>query len=345
MVAIRSHEADRFLDREVGGFAAYLVFGTDLGLVHERVRRILKALVDDPADPFQLVRLSGDAIAGDPGRLADEAGTFPMFGGRRVIRVDATAKNLVPALDHHLSAPAACPVVIEAGNLKRDAALRKLVERTRSAVAIECTPDEERDSARLIDAEVAAAGLAIEPEARRLLASLLGGDRLASRGEIAKLTLFAHGRGTVTLDDVEAVVADASAQATDALIDATFAGNLQALDHAGRRVLGHGGDAGTLLLAALRHAAWLHRSKLEVLAGTGLEQVVARLPFGTSFKRKPAIERQLRLASGEALGRAVMRLGEAVGRARREPGLAPSLALRTLWTIARSVQGRGGDAS
>jgi DNA polymerase-3 subunit delta len=343
MVAIKSHEADRFLARDIAGFSAYLVFGTDLGLVNERVRRIAKGLVDDPNDPFQMVRLGGDEVASDPGRLADEANTIPLFGGKRAILVDAGAKNIVPALEHHLASASPCPVVIEAGNLKKDAPLRKLFERAKSAVAIESYPDEERDLYRLIETEAAAAGMSVDAEAKQLLASLLGADRLASRSEIAKLTLYAHGRPSITLDDVEAVVADASALATDALIDATFTGNLPAVEQTARRVLGHGSEAGVLLGFALRHATWLHRAKLDLLAGSSPDHVLGTaIRVGISFKRKPLIERQLKLASGEALGRAVMRLGEAIGKARREPGLAQSLALRTLWTIALSVQNRAG---
>ena len=341
MVAIKSHEADRFLARDVAGFHAYLVFGSDLGLVNERVRRIARALVDDPSDPFQLVRLAGDDLASDPGRLADEANTIPLFGGRRAILIDAGAKSLVPALEHHLSGQPACPVVIEAGGLKKDAPLRKLCERAKTAVAIESYPDDERDLIRLIDSEAEAAGLTVEPEARHMLTTLLGADRLASRAEIAKLTLYAHGRGTITLDDVEAVVADASALATDALIDATFTGNLPAVEVAARRVVSKPSEAGTLLMAALRHAVWLHRAKLDIMAGGSLEQAMgASARIGVSFKRKPVVERQLKQATADALGAAVVRLGEAIGRVRLEPGLAQSLAIRTLWTIARSVRSR-----
>ena len=162
MVAIKSHEADRFLARDVAGFSAYLVHGSDGGLVSERVRALTRALVDDPADPFQLVRLGGDEVASDPGRLADEAMTVPLFGGRRAILVDVGAKNIVPALEHHLTAKDPAPVVIEAGSLRKDAPLRKACERAKNAVALECYLDEERDLARLIDAETSAAGAAVE---------------------------------------------------------------------------------------------------------------------------------------------------------------------------------------
>ena len=59
---------------------------------------------------------------------------------------------------------------------------------------------------------------------------LLGGDRLASRHEIAKLAMFARGKERVELDDVMAVVADASTLALDGLIDAAFAGRTSDLE-------------------------------------------------------------------------------------------------------------------
>lgn len=347
MVAVKSHEAERFLAREAGGFSAFLVFGADSGLVSERTRALVKALVDDPADPFQLARISGDDVAKEPGRLVEEAGTIPLFGGRRAIQLDAGSKNIAPAVEQLLSIPGLSPVVIEAGALKKDSPLRKAVERSKTAAAIECNPDEERDILRLIDDEVARAGLAITPEARQTMASLLGADRLASRAELTKLVLYARDAGTISVEHVEDIVADASAVASDALLDAAFTGDLPALDAAFRKSVTSSAEAGTILSAAARHANWLHRTKTDLQAGTPLDAVLSQLSrWGISFKRKPAIERELR-ASIEPLFRAATRLGEAVGQVRRNPDLAQSLASRALWSVALSMRegpGRGPTA-
>ena len=53
--------------------------------------------------------------------------------------------------------------------------------------------------------------LTITPDARALLLSLLGGDRMASRNEMQKLALYAHGQTSVDVDDVMAVASDAGA--------------------------------------------------------------------------------------------------------------------------------------
>ena len=114
--------------------------------------------------------------------------------------------------------------MIEAGELRPESPLRKACERAKTAVAIACYPDTERDLAKLIDDELRVSSLRIAPDARAVLTSLLGGDRQASRNELRKLALYAHGKGEITLDDVMAVVADASELKLDPIVDAAFAG-------------------------------------------------------------------------------------------------------------------------
>ena len=99
MVAIKNHEADRFVARPAPHIYLYLLFGTDAGLVCERARKIAARAIDDPKDPFQLVRIPGDELAADPLRLADEANTVPLFGGRRAITIEAQGKAFIHALE------------------------------------------------------------------------------------------------------------------------------------------------------------------------------------------------------------------------------------------------------
>src|SRR5262247_4197523 len=231
MVALKGGEIDAFVARPDAARPAVLVFGPDLGLVRERAEAIIRASVDDPRDPFALVRLDGDDVAGDPARLVDEAQTVPLFGGRRAIHLRAGAKNILPAVEALLALTLRdCRVVIEAGDLKRSAPLRVVIERHKAAVALPCYADSERDLARLIDDEMRAAGLTITADARAALIPLLGSDRRASLGEIRKLALYAHGRDSVGLDDIFAVVADASSLGLDSIVDAAFAGRSAELE-------------------------------------------------------------------------------------------------------------------
>jgi DNA polymerase-3 subunit delta len=342
VVAVKNHDADRLLSRLPSHVFAYLVFGTDIGLISERTRKIVRSTVSDPHDPFQLVRIDGDQLATDPLRLVDEAGTVGLFGGHRAIWIEAGLKNFAAAVEPlFANPPLHCTLVIEAGGLKKDAPLRKLFERERTALAIECYPDRHEDIARLIETEAACAGLAISAETRDILSSFLGADRLTTRSELAKLLLYAHGTGQITRDHVEAIVADASALALDAAVNGAFSGDYAAVSDTSARVFAGGGDPGALLAAALRHALMLHKVKLEADKGTSLDIAVERAARAhASFSRRSNLDAQVRAWPATKLVRAIDQLAEAIRRCRRQADLAEVTAVRALWTIALMAKGR-----
>ena len=156
MVAVKASDVDTYLARLDRAAPVVLIFGPDAGLVSERVNAVIAASVDDPADPFSLVRLDGEDLSAQPGRLVEEAQTIPLFGGRRAVWVKAGSRNIAPAVEELLALPVGeCRVVIEAGDLRRNAPLRALCERAKNAAALPCYADTERDLARLSTARCA----------------------------------------------------------------------------------------------------------------------------------------------------------------------------------------------
>ncbi len=130
--------------------------------------------------------------------------------------------------------------------------------------------------ARLIDDEMRAAELTIAPDARALLVSLLGGDRLASRNEVRKLALYARGQSTIELADVLAVVADASAVALDGVLDAAFAGKTADVDTEFGKARADGSSPAAIISAAIRHVANLHKMRLAVEDGDSTDFAMKR---------------------------------------------------------------------
>ena len=312
-----------------------LVFGPDAGLVRERADALIKSAVDDPSDPFSLARIAGDELAGAPSRLVDEANTMPLLGGRRAVWVRAGSYDLAPAVAALLaSAPPECRVVIEAGDLKRTAPLRTLCEAAGNAAALPCYADAESDLARLIDDEMREAGLTISPQARAALLPLLGGDRLASRHELRKLALYGRGQQRLELEDVMAVVADASALALDGLIDVAFAGRPRELE----AQLGKARTAGTtpdrIVSSALRQVAQLHKARLAVEAGLSVGDAVAGMRPFVQFGRKGLVEAALKSWTSARLERAMAQLADAVLEVRRQAAMAETIAQRTLLSLA-----------
>ena len=237
MVQIKPADADRFLARPDPAVRVILIFGNDEGLVSERAARFAAAVLGESGDPFARVRLDAATIADDPGRLADEANAVPLFGGQRVITVGLSgARSIQPAVEALLAAPPVDSwVVIAAGDQRKGSGLRKLCETHERAAAIACYADSDRDLDRIIDEETRKSGLTITTEARTALKAMLGADRMASRSEVAKLCLYAADTGTITIDDVRAIIGDAAASAVDEAIDDAALGDAAGLDRVYRR--------------------------------------------------------------------------------------------------------------
>ena len=342
MVALRGRDIDAYLANPDAGRPIALLYGPDAGLVRERADALIAGSVDDPGDPFSLVRIDGDELSAEPSRLVDEAMTVPLFGGRRALRVKAGSRNFASGVATLTEMPPVdCRVVIEAGELRPDAPLRKLCERARTAVAIACYPDTERDLARLIDDELRAANLRIAPDARAALTASLGGDRQASRNELRKLTLYAHGAREVTLDDVTAVISDASDLKIDPIVDGAFTGNPKLVETEFAKALAAGTYPGMILSAAQRHAASLHKASLAMdegaSAASAAESGFARL----HFSRKGHVETALRNFSAARLRGVIEQLAVAALESRRQAALAAAIAQRALMAIAVNARRRG----
>jgi DNA polymerase III subunit delta len=336
MTALKAGEIDAFIARPDPARPIALIFGPDLGLVRERTEALIAKSVDDLNDPFALARIEGDTLAEEPERLVEEAHTVPLFGGRRAVWVKAGSRNFVAAVERVIAAPPAsdCRVVIEAGDLKRNAPLRTACERAAVVAAIPCYVDGERELGRLVDEEMRSAGLTIAPDARGLLLSLIGGDRRASRNEVRKLALYAHGRTRVEVDDVLAVVADASALALDGIIDAAFTGRPADVEALFARARAQAMPASVVVASTLKQATQLHRARVAIEAGSSVGEASARMTPPVHFRRKAAVETALSNWTAARLERTMAQLAEAVLDTRRRPILAEPICERALLSIA-----------
>jgi DNA polymerase III subunit delta len=335
VVALRTADIERFLARPDPRRPIVLLYGPDAGLVSERAAALI-AGASGKDDPFAVVPLDGDALASDPGVLQDEVRTFGLFGGKRVVRIRAGSRNFAPALEPVLADPPEALVVVEAGELRPTSPLRALCEKSPAAAAIPCYVDSDRELVRLVERALSEAGLAIDAEARDELVSLIGADRLASRAELDKLALYARGEARVGIDDVRAVIADASALALDDLVDAAAAGDGETALAAFGKARAAGVPATTLLGAAIRHLAQLHRLRLAVDRGASPMEVIGNARPKIFFRRQPQFERALSRFTAAALANAIVSLSAANLEARQNYVLADAIVERALLRLAQA---------
>ena len=342
MVALKGAAIDRFVTRPDAAKPIILLFGPDAGLVHERAGALIRSAVEDLRDPFALARIDGDTLADAPERLVEEAHTVPLFAGRRAVWVRAGSRPFIAAVEQVLASPpgADCRIVIEAGDLKRGAPLRSLCERAPNAAALPCYPDQAGDLDRLIDEEMRSAGLGIAADARALLRSLIGGDRVASRSEIRKLALYAHGKAAVERDDVIAIVADATAPALDGVVDAAFAGRPDELEIEFAKARSSGVAATTVVGALIRQAATLHRLRIVVESGTSIGGAVEGLGPSLHFSRKAAVTTALKQWNAKRLESLLVQLGTTSLEVRKNTKSAYPMVQRALLSIAVAARRR-----
>lgn len=342
MTTLKASEADRFVSHPPPAGGVILIFGPDTGLVSERATRLVQKASEGDSDPFNLAKLDASELVSDPTRLMDEVLTIPLFGGRRIIWIKETSgKNLNPALDPLLKLddwPSL--VVIEGGDIKKGVGLRKLIEPHKRAVAIPCYVDGERTIDQLIDEETREAGITISREARAALHSLLGGDRMASRGELKKLCLYTLGKDRIETEDITAIIGDASAFETSELIDAAATGDLATLDHGLERLSAAGSNASVIANQALKHFQLLHRMRADVDQGRSASQVVDGQRPPIFFGRRPSMSRQLQIWASRDLEKALSILADATKVSRLNDNLGVPVLSESLLTIARAAKAR-----
>lgn len=341
MAKLKAHEVDRFVSKPDPRFKTILVYGPDTGLVSETALQIAKKTGVDLSDPFSLIRLDAEDAASDRDRIADEAYTVSMFGGSRVIWIKgSTQKNLIDKLQPVLdNPPEEAIILIEAGDLKPNIALRKKIEAASSAMALPCYQDEGAALEKLIDQELSEFGLAIEPGARMMLKSLLGGDRLASRGEVKKLCLYAKNNGSIGEDDIRQIVGDASSFQIDEVIDAMSLGDLEKMQSTYARLVATGTSEVAIIIAAQRHFQALHKSRAEMeKSGKPPAMVTGTWLPRLHFKRQPIVNKALSKWSLTGLQRALTRIEKCNFDIRANAALAQSLTGTTLLAIGAEAK-------
>lgn len=329
MVAIKANEVERKIAKLDGSCRFFLLYGPDTGLTSERADRIAARTGVDLKDPFATVRLDADNVAEDRSRLLDEAFTVGMFGGERLLRITgATRRNLADCIKPLLEAPELdCWIILEAGDLDKRSALRTAVEKSPNGWALPSYQDEIGAIKQIIREELTELGFELSRDVEAELARYLGGDRLATRNELRKLTLYIGEPRPVTIDDIVAIIGDASALDVNDIIDAVASGDIERLEQNLDRILLEGMSPDMVLMGALRHFQLLHelRGKMDK-SRLPAKSVVegARPPI--FYKRRPRIAGLLAKLDRTRIEKLLNRFQTASFEARANPELAPAIA-------------------
>ena len=338
MVAIKAHQADTFLRTLDPNIKALLFYGSDVGLVSERARMAAKQMASRDRDGCEIIRLHDEDISEHPDRLTIELQTIPMFGGSKVVhatlgrRMSSSLADVLSEPDHLESF-----LIVEASNLKPADKIRKAFEAGKIMAAIACFGDDERDLKSLATQVLGAQKIALSSEVLDYLVMRLGSDRALSRQEVEKLALYAEGQESVSIEDVDACVGDASEQALDKVAIATALGQSGRALREFDRSVAAGLAPQAVALAVQRHFLRLHRIQMAFADKGTLKAAFRMARPPVHFKQEAAFTQQCRNWPVVRIARALMIIQAAIKRTRTMTQTDRVVSERLLIELARMV--------
>ncbi|CAN5127980.1 DNA polymerase III subunit delta [soil metagenome] len=290
---VKEAQISRALDNPDPAIRLYLLYGPD-----DSGSRALAARMDrSMGSDAERIDLDGATLKEDPARLADEAASISLFGGRRYIRVTGGDECTAAVAALLESTTTGDPVVFVAGALKPTSTLLKLALNDGRVLGCVNYKPEGNTADELALTLGRSYGLRLSRVAARQLAGNCLGDRAILERELEKMALFLDAAPDrprdADIDVIDAVGAGLDEADTSLLVDAVMTGQLGAL--ASEIVAMSEGSTGPIpvLRGLSRRLLLLARLRAEVDDGKSVGHVISTSGKSLFFKEKDAVSAQL----------------------------------------------------
>lgn len=328
-------QVERALDAADGTYRIFLLYGPDEPGARALIQRLTRAMGPDA----EKIELDGSTLKSDPARLADEAASLSLFGGRRYVIASISGDEALAATEALLATEAAQnPVVLLAGTLKPSSALLKLLLADPRAACLANYPPSDDDFAQIAAGLAREQGLRLDSSLARKLVALSGNDRSVLASEIAKLALYLDASPSapveVAHDHVEAIAAANDEPDLSGLVDAILGGRTDAMAEQMAALAAEGIDGIATIRAVNKRVQMLIKLSAEMAGGKPIDAVVAPI----FFKERGAVAAQLRRWSPQRLVIAAEKLLEAERGIKGSRSAGPILGDVALTTIARAAR-------
>ena len=302
----------RALDAADPTIRFYLLYGPDEAGSRALAERLGAAMGAEA----ERIDLTSSQLKADPARLADEAASISLFGGKRWIRLEPATDDSIEAVQALLEAPAAGnPVAAIGGALRKDSKLVKLVQASNAAHAHLSYVPEGRNAAALVVDVGRELGLQIRNDVAARIASACNGDRALISRELEKMALYADA-ATDRPRPLEHEALDALGAAMEEgdlskLSNAVFSGQLQQADAELARLASEGIEDIPVIRALSRRALQLAQLRAQMAEGESIDRVMDTAGKAIFWKEKDVIRGELQRWTPDALATALSRLAEA----------------------------------
>jgi DNA polymerase-3 subunit delta len=342
MILAKRPDVERFLADPKAKARAVVVYGRDHGAVRELAEGLARKISPVRDDPFNVALLVDGDLSDNPARLEEELQALSLMGGPRLVRLRLTSeraaldKLAAEALTGHAEGrfnPDAF-LIVEAGALGRDSALRKAAEKAEQAAAIPVYEDEPGDLMRIVREALTRDQVGLTSDALELFVSRLPKERGVARAEIERLALYL-GPGSGKIADPAELEAFLGVEPEASLSDAAneaFGGRGAPAQAGLRRAFAEGETGPAAVRAAGLHLARLRRAG--ALIADGSDPKIAAKAVGVFWKQEREFLRQVRAWTGAELDKVQPDVLEADKACKTSGSPDALLAERLLLSIA-----------
>ena len=294
----KAAQLEKYIKKPDNSVRAWIIYGSNEGLMSEYVRKLTAAISPDIYDPFQVVYLTGEAVNADPGLLAGEFNAQSLMGGRRVIVIKDADNNLTKQFKQLFEDTKSDTLIVAySSGLNKKSSLVKLGEETDYLGVVACYEDRDEDVFSTVRTALAENGISAGNEALQLLCARLSSDRKSNLSEIDKLVTYLGERKNVTPEDVLLVISDTSSSDTEDVCYAAAGGQKEKALQAYQKLLGEGVDPVMIVRGLTYHFMKLLNCLAIMENGEGIDSAVKKLVPRIIFFREPGFKKQLSICN------------------------------------------------
>ena len=287
---IQNFKIDSFCSNFNNDSQAILIYGEDYGLKNERANLIIKNYLKGSNN---IIDLDIKSIITNPDILSAELNSISLLADKKVIRVtDATDKLSAVIENNLLFNPKECLLILISENLSPRSRLRLFFEKHKEAVILPCYSDNSKDILNIIDNMFHKENIKIDINAKNLLASYLGVDRLVTKTEIEKAILYSGTNKALSLEDISSFLSDQTSINIDKLYDLVLIGDIKKAYKTLIKLQNEGISAIQIIRAFTRQLQNLYQIKENLQLNKDISFVINNFKPPIYFKRKENIKLQ-----------------------------------------------------
>ncbi|MFT6346539.1 MAG: DNA polymerase-3 subunit delta [Myxococcota bacterium] len=320
---IKPFQAEAFINNIASNkdIFAVVLYGPESGLIQIRRKKIARAIVSDPNDPFLSVSLNQKQFDEDKGLLADEFAAMSMLGGRKLIDVEGGNKT-TESLKMIFAEPKKSKkteaeefrilgdnfILIAAGELDKSSSLRKFAESSPYVASIACYEDDAATISGIIRGKLQDLKFTFDNEIVQILLEKFGKNRQIILNEIAKLDLFMGDDRNLTIEALQENIADLAEVSAFGLVEEFASRNLPKSIFYLDKLYAEKTSPIMILRFLSNYFSKLLLVKNNVVNGSNLDfEMKIQNVF---FKQQPIFKRHLNIWSPKAISALLIKLQE-----------------------------------